>query len=90
MKVRTVLAGGGDFSLQNSTPAVGTSQPSIQFFSGLKHQEREAYYSFPSRDDVKYVCGATSWSKSLCAPDVYSAKNTQKYFKQFQSLTMIT
>jgi hypothetical protein len=29
-------------------------------------------------------------SKSLCAPDDYSTKNTQKYFKQFQSLTMIT
>jgi hypothetical protein len=28
--------------------------------------------------------------KSLCAPDDYSTKNTQKYFKQFQSLTMIT
>jgi hypothetical protein len=26
---------------------------------------------------------------SLCAPD-YSIKNMQKYFKQFQSLTMIT
>jgi hypothetical protein len=29
-------------------------------------------------------------SKSLCAPDDYSTKNTQKYFKQFQSFTMIT
>jgi hypothetical protein len=28
--------------------------------------------------------------KSLCALDDYSTKNTQKYFKQFQSLTMIT
>jgi hypothetical protein len=28
--------------------------------------------------------------KSLCAPDDYSTKKTQKYFKQFQSLTMIT
>jgi hypothetical protein len=27
----------------------------------------------------------TEWSKNLCAPDDYSAKNTQKYFKQFQS-----
>jgi hypothetical protein len=32
----------------------------------------------------------TVWSKSLCSPDDYSTKNTQKYFKQFQSLTMIT
>jgi hypothetical protein len=32
----------------------------------------------------------TVWSKSLCAPDDYSTKNTQKYFKQFQSLIMIT
>jgi hypothetical protein len=32
----------------------------------------------------------TEWSKSLCAPDDYSTKNMQKYFKQFQSLTMIT
>jgi hypothetical protein len=32
----------------------------------------------------------TGWSKSLCVPDNYSTKNTQKYFKQFQSLTMIT
>jgi hypothetical protein len=30
------------------------------------------------------------WSKTLCAPDDYSTKNTQKYVKQFQSLTMIT
>jgi hypothetical protein len=28
--------------------------------------------------------------KSLCGTDDYSAKNTQKYFKQFQSLIMIT
>jgi hypothetical protein len=27
---------------------------------------------------------------SLGAPDDYSTKNTQKYFKQFQSLTVIT
>jgi hypothetical protein len=33
---------------------------------------------------------ATGRSKILCAPDDYSTKNTQKYFKQFQSLTMIT
>jgi hypothetical protein len=32
----------------------------------------------------------TGWSKSLCAPDDYSKKNTQKCFKQFQSLIMIT
>jgi hypothetical protein len=32
----------------------------------------------------------TVWSKSLCAPDYYSANNTQKYFKQFQPLSMIT
>jgi hypothetical protein len=32
----------------------------------------------------------TVWSKSLCAPDDYSTKNTQKCFKQFQSLIMIT
>jgi hypothetical protein len=32
----------------------------------------------------------TRLSKSLCAPDDYcTKKNTQKYFKQFQSLTMI-
>jgi hypothetical protein len=31
----------------------------------------------------------TGWSKSLCAPDDYSTKNMQKYFKQFQALTMI-
>jgi hypothetical protein len=30
------------------------------------------------------------WSKRLCTPDDYSTKYTQKYFKQFQSLTMIT
>jgi hypothetical protein len=29
-------------------------------------------------------------NKSLCAPDDYSTKNTQKHFKQFQSLTMKT
>jgi hypothetical protein len=28
--------------------------------------------------------------KRLCAPDDYSTKNPQIYFKQFQSLTMIT
>jgi hypothetical protein len=28
----------------------------------------------------------TGRSKSLCAPDDYSTKNTQKYFKQFQSI----
>jgi hypothetical protein len=28
--------------------------------------------------------------KSLCAPDDYSTKNRQKYYKQFQSLTMLT
>jgi hypothetical protein len=32
----------------------------------------------------------TGWSQRLCAPDDYSTKHTQKYFKQFQSLTMIT
>jgi hypothetical protein len=32
----------------------------------------------------------TGWSKSTRAPDDYSTKNTQKYFKQFQSLVMIT
>jgi hypothetical protein len=32
----------------------------------------------------------TGWSKSLCAPDDYSTKNTQNYFKQFKSLTMTT
>jgi hypothetical protein len=29
-------------------------------------------------------------NKILCAPDNYSTKDSQKYFKQFQSLTMIT
>jgi hypothetical protein len=28
--------------------------------------------------------------KSICAPDDYSIKNEQKYFKQFQSIAMIT
>jgi hypothetical protein len=39
-------------------------------------------------DNVRY----TGWSKCLCAPDDYSTKkkNKQKYFIQFQSLTMIT
>jgi hypothetical protein len=32
----------------------------------------------------------TAWSKSLCASDYYSTNNTEKYFKQFQSLSMIT
>jgi hypothetical protein len=32
----------------------------------------------------------TEQSKILSAPDDYSTKNTQKYFKQFQSLNMIT
>jgi hypothetical protein len=32
----------------------------------------------------------TGWSKRLYAPEDYGTKNTQKYFKQFQSLTMIT
>jgi hypothetical protein len=32
----------------------------------------------------------TGWSKRLCTPANYSTKNMQKYFKQFQSLTMIT
>jgi hypothetical protein len=32
----------------------------------------------------------TGWSKGFCASDDYSIKNPQKYFKQFQSLTMIT
>jgi hypothetical protein len=32
----------------------------------------------------------TWWSKSRSVPDDYSTKNTQKYFKHFQSLTMIT
>jgi hypothetical protein len=32
----------------------------------------------------------TGWSKILCASDDYRTKNTQKYFKQFQSLTMTT
>jgi hypothetical protein len=36
------------------------------------------------------TCIYTGWSKSLCAPDDYSTKNTKKYFKQFQSLTMVT
>jgi hypothetical protein len=28
--------------------------------------------------------------QKVSAPDDYSTKNTQKYFKQFQSLTMVT
>jgi hypothetical protein len=32
----------------------------------------------------------TGWSKRLCAPDDYGTKNTKKYFKHFQPLTMIT
>jgi hypothetical protein len=32
----------------------------------------------------------TGWTKSLCAPDDYSTKTSKKYFKLFQSLTMIT
>jgi hypothetical protein len=39
---------------------------------------------------ISRPCVYTGRSKSLCAPDDYSTKNTQKYFKQFQSLTMIT
>jgi hypothetical protein len=31
----------------------------------------------------------TRWSKTLCTPADYSTKNTQIYFKQFQSLTMV-
>jgi hypothetical protein len=55
-KTRSVLAGTRDFSLLlNSTPALGLFQLSNQFFSGLKQQEREAHYSFPSTADVKYV-----------------------------------
>jgi hypothetical protein len=37
-----------------------------------------------------YVYMYIQGDKSLCAPDGYSTKNTQNYFKQFQSLTMIT
>jgi hypothetical protein len=33
---------------------------------------------------------STGWSKSLCTSDDYSTKHKQKYFKQFQLLTMIT
>jgi hypothetical protein len=35
---------------------------------------------------VKLYYDYTRWSKTLCAPDDYSTKNTQKYFKHFQSL----
>jgi hypothetical protein len=38
----------------------------------------------------KYVTAYTEWSKSLCEPDDCSIKNTRKYFKTFQSLTVIT
>jgi hypothetical protein len=31
------------------------------------------------------VTGTTGCSKSLCAPDDYSTKNTQKYLRHFQS-----
>jgi hypothetical protein len=40
--------------------------------------------------EVQILCLNTRWSESLCKPDDYSTKNTQKYFKQFQSLTTIT
>jgi hypothetical protein len=36
------------------------------------------------------IIGHTGWSKNLRTLDDYSTRNTQKYFKQFQSLTMIT
>jgi hypothetical protein len=37
----------------------------------------------------KFNAAYTEWSKSLCGP-VNDYKNTQKYFKHFQSLTMVT
>jgi hypothetical protein len=36
---------------------------------------------------VHFNCIYTGWSKSLCAPDDDSTKNSQNYFKHFQSLT---
>jgi hypothetical protein len=42
------------------------------------------------KKEAENIKVSTGWSKSLCAPDDYSTKNTQKYFKQFQSFTMIT
>jgi hypothetical protein len=43
-----------------------------------------------SIQNYSYLCRYTGWSRSLCAPDDNSTKNTQKYFKQFQSLTTVT
>jgi hypothetical protein len=51
------------------------------------HRITSAHFSSES---IVVTDTSTGRSKSLCAPDDYSIKNKQKYFKEFQSLTMIT
>jgi hypothetical protein len=67
----------------------------LDIYTFILHENFRNFFMFPSHRDrniqeVLMLHCKTGWSKSLCAPDDYSTKNTQRYFKQFQSLTMIT
>jgi hypothetical protein len=49
-------------------------------------------FKFKEKNLCRVMCNVTEGtgrSKSLCAPDDYSTKHTQKYFKHFQSLILI-
>jgi hypothetical protein len=82
-----------------STPALCQIQPFIQYLVEVK---REAALSASLKTEVKNEWNHTStlrkpswptqrqlytgWSKSLCAPDDYSTKNTQKILNTFNQL----
>jgi hypothetical protein len=59
----------------------------------ISHLERLSFSPLISLSLSLSLSRSLNTSKKMwviCAPDDYSRKNTQKYFKQFQSLIMIT
>jgi hypothetical protein len=72
--------------------AVGMSIFAVIYHKGVSFTTLYIYilYIFTHTVGILYIYIYTWWPKWLCAPDDYSTKNTQKYFKQFKSLTMIT
>jgi hypothetical protein len=64
----------------------GYGGTTVLSFHGLVDTRRT-----PIRSSSVLIKIYSTWqSKRVCAPDDYSTKNTQNYFKQFQALTMIT
>jgi hypothetical protein len=69
-------------------------QESLFFYLYLLFRTKLEYEEYQTAALVRKVntvmCQLYRVIKSLFAPDGYSTNNPQKYFKQFQSLTMIT